>query len=473
VGESIGVAERSSNRPRGHDAGADALRIALLTYRGSPRCGGQGVYVRNLSRELVAFGHQVTVFSGPPYPELDPGVRFEPVPSLELYVAPGPFKTQAWKKIRTRTDVREFWEMMSGRFPEPLTFSRRVATRLRDRLDGFDVVHDNQTLGHGIVDLLDRGIPIVETIHHPLTVDIDTALDHITDERWRASILRWYAFVDMQKDVAVRLPRVLTVSNASRGDIVEQMGVPASRLHVVPVGTDPTEWRPLPHIERVRGRILTTASADVPLKGLVHLIEALAKVRTERDDAELVVVGRPDDNGPITKTIERFALADHVRFVHDISDRRFVELYAEAELAVVPSLYEGFSLPAVEAMACGVPLVATTGGAIPEVTGPDGLAALAVPPADAGALAAAMLRLLDDSQLRARLGANGRARAIEQFTWRHCAERTVAHYRDEIAASAAAAVRPSSPARSSSWVGQPKPRRKWRSSTSNQWPGPT
>jgi len=436
VEESIAVTERAAPAWRSFDEADDAsLRVALLTYRGSPRCGGQGVYVRNLSRELTALGHRVTVFSGPPYPDLDHGVRFEPVPSLELYIAPGPFKTKAWKKIRTRTDVLEFWEMMSGRFPEPLTFSRRVAHRLADRLGAFDVVHDNQTLGFGLTGLVDRGMPLVETIHHPLTVDVETALDHITDERWRKSIQRWYSFVDMQKQVAAVMPRVLTVSHASRADIVEQMGVPGQRMHVVPVGTDPERWRPLPHIHRVPGRILTTASADVPLKGLVHLIEALAKVRTERDDAELVVVGKADGDGPITKTIERFALEGAVRFEHDISDARFVELYAEAEIAVVPSLYEGFSLPAVEAMACGVPLVATTGGAIPEVTGPDGVAALAVPPADAGALAAAMLRLLDDAGLRARLGARGRARAIERFTWRRCAEQTAEHYRAEIAAA--------------------------------------
>ncbi len=412
---------------RRHPDGAP-LRIALLTYRGSPRCGGQGVYIRNLSRELVGLGHTVTVFSGPPYPELDPGVRFEPVPSLELYVAPGPFKTKAWKKIRTRTDVREFWEMMSGRFPEPLTFSRRVATRLAGRAAEFDVVHDNQTLGDGLLALSRAGFPIVETVHHPLTVDVDTALAHVTDERWRKSILRWYAFVEMQKRVAGQLPRILTVSHASRTDVIEQMGVRADVLHVVPVGTDPMQFRPLPHIERIPGRILTTASADVPLKGLVHLLEALAKVRTERPDAELVVVGRPTEVGPVAEAIERFALADVVRFEHDITDERFVELYAEAEIAVVPSLYEGFSLPAVEAMACGVALVATTGGAIPEVVGPDGEVALAVPPADAGALAVAMLRLLDDAALRAELGARGRARAIDRFTWRRCAEHTVEHY---------------------------------------------
>jgi len=403
------------------------LRIALLSYRGSPRCGGQGVYLRHLSRELTALGHRVTVFSGPPYPELDPGVRFEAVPSLDLYRPPGPFKTKAWKKIRTRTDVREFWEMMSGRFPEPMTFSRRTRDLLAGRRHEFDIVHDNQCLGAALTDLVAAGFPTVATIHHPLTIDVDTALAHITDPRWAKSILRWYSFVETQKVVSRALPSILTVSESSRRDIVEQMGVPAASLTVVPVGTDPDRFCPRPAVVRVPGRILTTASADTPLKGLVHLIEALAKVRTERP-AELVVVGKSATIGPVADALDRFDLHDAVRFVHDISDDELVQLYAEAELAVVPSLYEGFSLPAVEAMACGVPLVATTGGAIPEVTGPDGLAALLVPPADAGAMAASILCLLEDPELRAEMGGRGRARAESMFTWRLCAERTAAEY---------------------------------------------
>jgi len=405
------------------------LRIALLSYRGSPRCGGQGVYLRNLSRELTALGHRVTVFSGPPYPELDPGVRFVAVPSLDLYKAPGPFKTKAWKKIRTRTDVREFWEMMSGRFPEPMTFSRRARDLVLARRHEFDLVHDNQCLGAAVLDIADAGLPVIATIHHPLTVDVDTALAHIEDPRWARSIQRWYSFVDTQKVVSRALPRVLTVSDASKRDIVAQMGVSADALAVVPVGTDPDRFAPRPEVVRLPGRIVTTASADGPLKGLVHLVEALAKVRTERD-AELVVVGKPALGGPVMEAIDRFGLQDAVRFVHDITDDELVRLYAEAEVAVVPSLYEGFGLPAVEAMACGVALVATTGGAIPEVTGPDGLAALLVPPADAGAMASAILTLLEDPELRSDLGTRGRARATAMFTWRLCAERTAAQYQE-------------------------------------------
>jgi len=207
------------------------------------------------------------------------------------------------------------------------------------------------------------------------------------------------------------------------------MGVPVDRLHIVPVGVDPGIFRPMPHIARVPGRLMTTASADVPMKGLTPLLEALAKVRTERPDAHLVVVGKPRDRSKIPALIERLGLGDAVQFVSGVTTERIVELYAETEVACVPSLYEGFSLPAVEAMACGVPLVATTGGAVPEVVGRDGETGLLVPPGDPSALATGILRALGDPELRARIGAAGRERALSMFTWRACAEGTVEQWR--------------------------------------------
>lgn len=177
---------------------------------------------------------------------------------------------------------------------------------------------------------------------------------------------------------------------------------------------------------------MATVSADVPMKGLLPLLEAMAKVRTERD-ADLVVVGRPRAGSQAGAAVSRLGLEGAVRFVHGVSDERLVELYGQAQVAVVPSLYEGFSLPAVEAMACGVPVVATTGGALPEVVGRDGATALLVPPADPGALAAAIGRALDDAALRARLARGGRRRVLERFTWRGTAEGTVAEYRRVLA----------------------------------------
>ncbi len=412
----------------------DRLRIALLAYRGNPHSGGQGVYVHYLTRELVALGHHVEVFSGQPYPRLAPGAPVVEVESLDLYRPQDPFRTPAVSEFRDLIDVVEFATMCAAGFPEPLTFSLRARRALRSRAGDFDVVHDNQCLGYGVLGIERDGLPVVATVHHPITVDRALELSHAEGWRRRMSVRRWYGFVTMQKRVARRLPRVVTVSESSAGDIAAQMGVRRDRLSVVPVGVDTALFRPLPEIERVPGRLMTTASADVPLKGLVPLLEALAKVRTERH-AELVVVGQPRDGSLVPATIERLGLEGAVTIAGVVDNLRMIELYAEAEVAVVPSLYEGFSLPAVEAMACGLPLVTTTGGALPEVVGAHGECALLVPPNDPGAMATAIVRALDDTDLRARLGAAGRARVLERFTWRATAEATVDVYRDVIAAA--------------------------------------
>ena len=405
---------------------AESLRICVLAYRGNPHSGGQGVYVHYLSRELVALGHHVEVFSGPPYPRLAPGVPCVEVPSLDLYRPEDPFRTPALHEFRDLIDVAEFATMCGAGFPEPLTYSLRVRRALRSRRHDFDIVHDNQCLGYGLLGL---DLPLVATIHHPITVDRTVELAQAADWRRRLQVRRWYGFVRMQKRVARRIPRVMTVSESSAGDIAAQMGVRRDRMSVVPVGVDTGLFRPLPDVRRVPGRLMTTASADVPLKGLVPLLEALAKVRTERH-AELVVVGQPRDGSLVPATIERLGLEGAVTIAGVVDNLRMIELYAEAEVAVVPSLYEGFSLPAVEAMACGLPLVTTTGGALPEVVGADGECALLVPPADPGALAGAIVRALDDADLRARMGAAGRARVLDRFTWRATAEATVDVYRE-------------------------------------------
>jgi glycosyltransferase involved in cell wall biosynthesis len=354
------------------------------------------------------------------------------VPSLDLYRPDDPFRTPAPSELRDLVDVAEFAIMCTAGFPEPLTFSIRARRALRARRRDFDVVHDNQCLGYGILGIARDGLPVVATLHHPITVDRDVELAHAASWQRRLSLRRWYGFVAMQKRVVRRLPRLITVSGSSARDICAQMGARPHQLAVVPVGVDTAHYRPLPEVARVPGRIMTTASADVPLKGLLPLIEAVAKVRTERP-AELVVVGQPREGSVVPATVERLGLEGAVHLVGAVDDARMVELWAEAEVAVVPSLYEGFSLPAIEAMACGVPLVATTGGALPEVVGSDGETALLVPPGDPGALAGAIGRLLDDPALRARIGAAGRARVLERFTWQATARATVAQYRRAIA----------------------------------------
>ncbi|MEH0579459.1 glycosyltransferase family 4 protein [Streptomyces sp. B21-108] len=448
-----------------HDLAADGerpLNIALLTYKGNPFCGGQGVYVRHLSRELVRLGHRVEVIGSQPYPVLDPvdpahedRLSLTELPSLDLYRQPDPFRTPKRGEYRDWIDALEVATMWTGGFPEPRTFALRARRHLRARRGEFDVVHDNQTLGHGL--LGDLGAPLVTTIHHPITVDRQLELDAAEGWRRRYSVRRWYAFTRMQKRVARRLPSVLTVSGTSRQEIVDHLGVRDDRIHVVHIGADTDLFSPNPAVPQIPGRIVTTSSADVPLKGLVFLVEALAKVRTEHPRAHLVVVGKRPQEGPVAQTIERYGLEGAVEFVKGISDAELVDLVRSAEVACVPSLYEGFSLPAAEAMATGTPLLATTGGAIPEVAGRDGETCLAVPPGDAGALAAGLSRLLGDPALRARLGAAGRERVLDRFTWARAAEGTVARYREAIAESrrpgtSEAPAPPASPASAASAV---------------------
>ncbi|MFJ6946625.1 glycosyltransferase family 4 protein [Streptomyces wuyuanensis] len=428
------TAEAIAAGPRGGASGAGdrPLRIALLTYKGNPFCGGQGVYVRHLSRELARLGHSVEVIGAQPFPVLDEGVPLTELPSLDLYRQPDPFRTPGRDEFRDWIDGVEVATMWTGGFPEPLTFSLRARRHLLARRGDFDVVHDNQTLGYGL--LGDLGAPLVTTIHHPITVDRQLELDAAPDWRRRASVRRWYGFTRMQKRVARRLPSVLTVSGSSEQEIVEHLGVRPERLRVVHIGADTDLFSPDPSVAEVPGRIVTTSSADVPLKGLVHLVEALAKLRTEQPDAHLVVVGKRAEDGPVARMIERYGLGDAVRFVKGISDQELADLVRSAQVACVPSLYEGFSLPAAEAMATGTPLVATTGGAIPEVTGPDGETCLAVPPGDAHALAGALGRLLGDAALRRRIGTAGRARVLARFTWARAAQGTAQLYREAIAA---------------------------------------
>jgi glycosyltransferase involved in cell wall biosynthesis len=409
------------------------LRVAFLIYRGNPRCGGQGVYTAYLTRELAALGCEVEVFSGPPYPELADGVAFTKVPSLDLYREPDPFRVPRLSEYRDLVDVLEFAVMATGGFPEPLTFSLRAASLLRKRARDFDVVHDNQCLGYGLLAIRAAGLPVVATIHHPITVDRQLDLMHAEGLLKRLSVRRWYGFFRMQRRVARRLDAIVTVSQNSASDISTVYGIDRERISVVPVGVDHTVFRPLPEVRRVPGRIVSTASADVPMKGLVPLIEAVAKVRTERPDAELFVVGKPRKGSASVKAIERLGLGDSVKFVSGLSTADLVRLYAEAEVAVVPSLYEGFSLPAIEAMACGVPLVATTGGAIPEVVGQDGASALLVSPNDPDALASAILKVLDSPGLRESLSRAGRERVLSLYTWRECAKGTLRCYEEVLA----------------------------------------
>jgi len=403
------------------------LRIAYLTYRGKPHVGGQGVYTRHLTKALVDLGHHVEVFGGQPYPILDPRVQLHQLPSLDIFNDAHPGRFPAYWEINDWPNFVESAQFLKGTFGEPRSFSIRAHRALKTRVNDFDIVHDNQCLGYGILKI-EKIIPTIVTLHHPITKDRKLEMEHTPTWWKRKAIGRWYSFVEMQGKVASKMPRVVVVIKNSIDDIHTDMKVSLDRMRLVPVGVDHELFSPKPSVQRKPGHMITTASADVALKGLSYLLEALAKLRTERE-VHLTIIGKPRE-GANADLIRSLGLEDCITHVSGVTDERIVELYAEAELAVVPSLYEGFSLPAIEAMATGTCLVATTGGALPEVTGIDNDTVLSCPAGDAEALAAAIRRGLDSKELRDRIGAAGRTRVVERWSWRHCAALTVDQYKE-------------------------------------------
>jgi glycosyltransferase involved in cell wall biosynthesis len=409
-------------------AGQSSLRIGLLTYRGNPTCGGQGVYIKYLSRALKDLGHEVDVLSGPPYPQLDEGITLHKIPGLDLYNPDHLFKVADIRALFSPLNQFEFLSMCSGGFPEPFTFGFRAHRYLRRCRNGYDIIHDNQSLSYGLLGIASHGYPTVATIHHPITVDRDTEVAAAGSWLRRLRVRRWYAFVSMQKRVSRKIRRIITVSECSKRDIGREFRLHPERLRVVPNGINMDCFYPLEGVKRADDMILVTNSADTPLKGLRYLLEAVSAIRRKRG-VRMVVIGRPKENGVIERLVAELSLEDAVRFTGRIDDREFARYYAEATMAVIPSLYEGFGMPAGEAMACGVPVISTTGGALPEVVGDAGIL---VPPGDASALRDAISSLLDDPEKRSALGKAGLARVKNSLTWRHAAQRTVGVYREAI-----------------------------------------
>lgn len=403
------------------------LRICLMGYRSAPFGGGQGIYIRYLSKALLEAGHSVDVLSGQPYPHLVDGVGLIKMPGLNLFE--NGLLSLRPRHLRSWANIVEWCSKLTGGFAEPYAFGRRAAAYLEEHGDKYDVIHDNQSLCYGLLDIQEKGLPLVVTIHHPIKHDVDLALKAARNWWQRVLIRRWHSFLFMQTRVVRKLKFVTTVSECSRQDIASAFDISVDQVRLIHNGIDTEVFAPQPHIERQQQLIVATASADQPLKGLHFLLRAFANLRGQYPQLSLIVVGKPKPGGATERLIERLQLGEALQFVHGISTEELVALYAKATLAVVPSLYEGFGLPAGEAMACGTPLVSADGGALPEITGD---AARVVPAGDEQALQHAIAELLADPVLREDLSVRGRQRIEKMFSWKVAAVEMTQFYREAI-----------------------------------------
>jgi glycosyltransferase involved in cell wall biosynthesis len=406
------------------------MRVCLLSYRSYRYSGGQGIYLRYLSRSLRDLGHEVDIVSGPPYPDLDDGIRLIKLPSLDLYsIPPNRRLLINPSKLNTLPNLVEWLGVMSGYFSEPLTFGMRAYGLMNHSgTNKYDIVHDNQTMSYGVLKIQKLGYPIVETIHHPVTIDRDLAVKSATSLKDKVGLRRWFSFINMQIKVARRLSHIITVSHTACQHITKTFGISEDKLRVIYNGMDTDIFSPSPKVDRLENRLLVVISRDTAVKGLRYMLEALATLR-QKHNLELVVVAKETDNSTTQELITKLGIKHYVKFIDEIDTAELVNQYRSASIVAIPSIYEGFGLPAAEAMSCGTPVVSTTAGALPEIVGDAGIL---VPPADTKALVEAISALIASPAKRNHLSEIGRKRIIQMFNWRNTAQRTADVYVEAI-----------------------------------------
>ncbi len=413
------------------------LRIAYVAYRGNMNSGGQGIYLWFLAREMARLGHEVSVFVGPPYPDPMPfAKRVERLPNHQFWAK---WVLEQFDRIVPRENPLEvlsplhLYELAASRIgflPEPFAFSVRAFRELSRELRrgvGFDLVHDVQCLGYGLLGLRALGLPVVTTVHHPLTVDRRASF--VRDETLKDAIgtAKFYP-IGMQAFVARRLDCVLTSSETSARQIVQDFGVRPERLRNVRNGLDTELFRPDERVPKREGELLCVGRSTDPNKGIRTLIRALARVR---EPARLTLVDDDSPDNQVREWAREAGVSERLRLTGRVDVSRLIELYRRASVVVVPSRYEGFGLPAVEAMACGTPVVATRSGALPEVLGLTG-GGLGVERDDPEALAAGIERLLGNAELRAMLAKRGRENVVEKLSWPRVAATTAGLYEEVV-----------------------------------------
>ena len=404
------------------------LKIAFLSYRSKPFSGGQGIYVKYLSKALYDLGHEIDVFSGPPYPDLDPKINLVKVPSLGLYEKKSKFYDVNPMMLLKPINLFEWLSVNSGGFPEPYTFGKRIKKILKQNLNKYDVIHDNQSLAYELL-FFQKKKPLVTTIHHPISLDLSYQLQSTNDIFLKLLMRRWHSFLVMQKFVAKRLKKIVVPSNSSMEDIKEEFHVDKNKMERVMNGIDLNVFYPDSKIQKIPFRLVTVASADVPLKGLDYLLNALSDLAEVYSDISLSIIGEQKKGGHTERLIKKLNLEKRVNFFSNLTQEDLRKTYCEAELAIIPSLYEGFGFAAIEAMACGVPLISSSGGALPEVIKDTGII---IPPKNVKEIYNSVDHLFSSPHIAKELAEKGLQRANSKFSWAAIAKKLEKVYHKEI-----------------------------------------
>jgi len=391
------------------------LNIAILSYRSAQFGGGQGVYIRDISLALKLKGHNVDVISGPPYPNLHDGINLIKLPGLNLFETfsfRDRLKKFLKKKNKKFEHYYEFFSVLLGGFPEPKTFGKR-ANRYLKLNNHYDLIIDNQSLSYGMIDIQKR-FPFIEIIHHPITFDYKYELSSSRKIKYRISRHRWYSFLKMQKKVAPYIKRIITPSKSSKQGIVDEFNCKKANITVINNGIDTNEFSPVNKVTRNEFRLITTASADVPLKGLDFSLKALKKLKKDFPNMHLIVIGLIKKGGHTEKLIKKLGLENDVTFKSNLTKNEIKDCYSKSSIAIVSSLYEGFGYPVIEAMSCEVPLIATNVSSIPELTSEF---AKLVDPKNEEMIYQSVKDILAEYDKYKKIAIKGRQHVIKNFNW--------------------------------------------------------
>lgn len=389
------------------------LKIAILSYRSAPFGGGQGVYVKDISYALSSLGHSVDVISGEPYPHLHADINLIKLPGMNLFESFS-FRDRLKKFIQNPKSILNIYEFTStlfGGFPEMHTFGNRVNDFLKKE-DKYDVIIDNQSLSYGMLEVQKR-FPFIEVIHHPITMDLKHDLETNQKFLYKLSRKRWYSFLNMQKKVAPKINSIITPSNNSKKDIINDFKCLKENIEVINNGLDTNIFKPRKDIKREAYRLITTASADVPLKGLDYTLKALARLKEDLD-INLLIIGKLKKDGHTSRLIKNLGIEKNIEFKTNLTQEEIAIEYAKSSIAIVSSLYEGFGYPVIEAMSCSIPLIATNTSSIPELVGDY---AHLIAPKNSELLANTIKSILSDYQTNINIAEKGRDHVIEKFHW--------------------------------------------------------